>query len=89
MDREDPTRSGRNADDADLTLSVGEKIGPYTFPIAAGETLPNLPATGIDFPRDPNPDPPKLGSVSPGPGLTTYAFSKNDIQRNLFRIPLH
>jgi serine/threonine protein kinase len=60
-----------------------------TFPIAPGATLPNLPETGIDLPRNSNPEPPMLGSVSPGPGLTTYAFSKNDIQRNLFRIPLH
>ena len=60
-----------------------------TFPIAPGATLPNLPETGIDLPRNSNPEPLMIGSVSPGPGLTTYAFSKNDIQRNLFRIPLH
>ena len=64
------------------------------FSVAPGAMLPELPATGIDPPRDNAPLPPntrvvEAGFVSPGPGFNTYVFTKTDIQRNLFRIPLH
>ena len=29
------------------------------------------------------------GSISPGPDPSIYVFTKRDLQRNLFRIPLH
>ena len=29
------------------------------------------------------------GPISPGPDPSTYVFTKTDLQRNLFRIPLH
>ena len=63
------------------------------IPIPAAKSLPDLPASGINL-RDP------VGGV-PGARLidhdfawlgrdpSTYAFVKADLQRNLFRIPLH
>jgi len=32
---------------------------------------------------------PVHGSISPGADPSTYLFTKTDLQRNLFRIPLH
>jgi hypothetical protein len=59
------------------------------MPVPSGRSLPVLPAEGVD--RDaggevrfiPN------GSISPGADPSTYVFTKTDLQRNLFRIPLH
>ena len=59
----------------------------------AGASLPDLTATGIDFtPAGLE----RLGArviehdlLSPGPNPSTYVFTRTDLQRNLFRIPLH
>ena len=63
------------------------------IPIPAGKSLPDLPAAGLDA----NVGEIHLvgtrviehGSISPGSDPSTYVFEKRDLQRNLFRIPLH
>jgi hypothetical protein len=72
--------------------------GPFAgksvvIPIPAGKSLPDLPAAGLDA----NNGEIQLagarviehGPVSPGPDPSIYVFEKRDLQRNLFRIPLH
>jgi hypothetical protein len=59
----------------------------------AGNSLPDLPSSGID-PATGEAAPEGMrvieqGAVSPGPDPSTYVFTKTDLQRNLFRIPLH
>jgi Tol biopolymer transport system component len=76
-------------------LFVGYAVEGKTFaiPIPAGKSLPDLPAAGI---RDAAAGAElrgartiELGSISPGPDPSTYVFTRADVQRNLFRIPLH
>jgi eukaryotic-like serine/threonine-protein kinase len=67
--------------------SLGKTLA---IPVPAGKSLPNLPidlsASGVT---------PKASrliertAISPGPDPSTYVFIKTDLQRNLFRIPLH
>jgi hypothetical protein len=72
--------------------------GPFAgktvaIPIPAGQSLPDLPAGGIDA----NTGEIRLagvrrierGPILPGLDPSTYVFEKRDLQRNLFRIPLH
>jgi serine/threonine protein kinase/Tol biopolymer transport system component len=63
------------------------------IPVPVGTSLPNLPATGVDFTTA---GLERLAArvlghdaLSPGPDPSTYVFTKSDSQRNLFRIPLH
>jgi hypothetical protein len=63
------------------------------IPVPAGQSLPDLPVSGIDRLAD--------GmslrgarvvdylSLSTGPDPSIFVFTKTDLQRNLFRIPLH
>jgi serine/threonine protein kinase/Tol biopolymer transport system component len=59
----------------------------------AGNSLPDLPSSGIDpATGEAAPEGTRVieqGAVSPGPDPSTYVFTKTDLQRNLFRIPLH
>jgi eukaryotic-like serine/threonine-protein kinase len=67
--------------------SLGKTLA---IPVPAGKSLPNLPidlsASGLA---------PKASrliertAISPGSDPSTYVFIKTDMQRNLFRIPLH
>jgi serine/threonine protein kinase len=63
------------------------------IPVPAGKSLPDLPASGIVISAGGTYPPGtrviEHGSLSPGPEPSTYAFTKTDLQRNLFRIPLH
>jgi len=72
--------------------------GPFAgktvaIPIPAGKSLPDLPAAGLDA----NKSEIQLagariierGPISPGSDPSIYVFEKRDLQRNLFRIPLH
>jgi hypothetical protein len=62
------------------------------FPVAPGRSLPDLPAEGVDPRAAVGPPGARIiehGSISPGRDPSTYVFTKTDLQRNLFRIPLH
>lgn len=63
------------------------------IPVPPGKSLPDLPPGGIDLtaPQLPIPGARIIDhdSISPGPDPSTYVFTKTDLQRNLFRIPLH
>jgi eukaryotic-like serine/threonine-protein kinase len=63
------------------------------IPLPPGKVLPDLPASGIASRAD-RLDIPGIkvlnrGAVSAGNDPSTYVFTKQDFQGNLFRIPLH
>jgi hypothetical protein len=63
------------------------------IPVPPGKSLPDLPAGGIDLaaPQVAIPGARVIDHdlISPGPDPSTYVFTRTDLQRNLFRIPLH
>ena len=61
------------------------------FSLQTPNSLPDLPAQGISSDWTP-PAGVKVverSIIYPGPDPSTYVFTKSDLQRNLFRIPLH
>ena len=62
------------------------------LPIPPGKDLPDLPAGGIHSFEEgmalPGARVLERGNLVPGPDLSTYAYTKTTVHRNLFRIPL-
>jgi eukaryotic-like serine/threonine-protein kinase len=63
------------------------------IPVPAGRRLPELPASGVPLDSD-WPGPPGTvvigwANIVLGLDPSTYVFTKSELQRNLFRIPLH
>ena len=76
-------------------MTAGDS-GPFArksvaIPIPAGKSLPDLPAAGLDANgiQLAGAHVIEHGPISPGSDPSTYVFVKRDLQRNLFRIPLH
>jgi eukaryotic-like serine/threonine-protein kinase len=70
-----------------VEISSGKTLA---IPVPAGQSLPDLPPSGlspVDDARGVRLIP--HGSISPGADPSIYVFTKTDLQRNLFRIPLH
>ena len=61
------------------------------FPLPTPNSLPDLPAEGIfsDWAPPAGVKIVERAVMYPGPDPSTYVFTKTDVQRNLFRIPLH
>jgi hypothetical protein len=73
-------------------LYLSAKGRTLAIPIPPGKSLPDLPVSGIRLAEAeglPGTRVIEHGAVSPGPDPSTYVFVKTDLQRNLFRIPLH
>jgi serine/threonine protein kinase len=87
--------SGWSSDGRFFYVSIdGATLGRMlTFPILAGTSLPDLPVSGIDLTgggmKLPGARVIDRLSLSTGPDPSTYVFTRTDLQRNLFRIPLH
>jgi serine/threonine protein kinase/Tol biopolymer transport system component len=62
------------------------------LPLPSGRLLPDLPSSGIASPADavnvPGARLIEQSAASPGPGASTYVFTKAEIRRNLFRLQL-
>jgi hypothetical protein len=86
-------RSARWSPRLSWTLSGSTAGKTLAIPVPAGQSLPDLPAAGIlstaagtalrgvtviDH-----------GAISPGPAPSTYVYARTELQRNLYRIPLH
>jgi hypothetical protein len=76
------------------TERAGSTAGrTLAIPLAPGKALPELPAAGIASRADrlgiPGIRQINWGNVSAGNDPTTYIYTKQDFQGNLFRIPLH
>jgi hypothetical protein len=63
------------------------------IPVRGGISLPDLPPSGIDLTASDVHVPGAIviqhDSIAPGPDPSIYVFTKTDLQRNLYRIPLH
>lgn len=66
----------------------------YVVPLSPGEVLPRTIAIGESFPSDaelakvPGVRIIPMGDIVPGPTADVYAFTRETVQRNLYRIPL-
>ena len=64
----------------------------YVAPVPRGQTLPKTPATGFASAAEiaALPGVRVIDATDPAPGPTpdVYAFSRETVQRNLYRIPL-
>jgi len=74
-------------------LYLATPVKTFAIPVPAGKSLPDLPASGIDLSLEVKLPGVQIieheGSLSPGSDPSTYVFTKTNLQRNLFRIPLH
>jgi len=72
-------------------MTGAESGRTFAIPVTPGKMLPALPASGIrsraELGAMPCVEVIEKGVVSPGPGPSTYAFSKQTVQRNLYRVP--
>lgn len=72
--------------------SAGAFGRTYVIPLSNGKLLPPIPPGGFrsenEIARLPGVRVIDAADVSPGPTPTTYAFSRQTVQRNLYRIPL-
>jgi Tol biopolymer transport system component len=82
-----------------LFLSVSTTAGTlystgrtYVIPLAPGRLLPDVPdvgfATEAEIAALPGVQVIEAADVAPGPTASTYAFSRETTQRNLYRIPI-
>jgi len=73
--------------------SPGTPRKVLAIPVPAGTSLPDLPASGIDRAAGgvllAGARIVEQASLSTGADPSTYVFTKTELQRNLFRIPLH
>src|SRR5262249_2496560 len=75
------------------TVVTGLQGKSYVIPVQPGKTLPDIPAGGFNSQAQlaAIPGVKVLNSmdVAWGPDVNIYAFSRQSVQRNLYRIPLH
>jgi hypothetical protein len=82
-----------------LFLSVSTTAGTlystgrtYVIPLAPGRLLPDIPSSGFTTEAElaalPGVQIIAAADVAPGPTSSTYAFSRETTQRNLYRIPI-
>lgn len=78
---------------SELNASAPSAGKTLAIPVPAGQSLPDLPAKGINVADGtvglPGAVTIEYGLILPGPDPSTYVFTRTDSQRNLFRIPLH
>jgi WD40 repeat protein len=64
----------------------------YIIPLTPGRTLPELPAQGLqteaDIAKIPGVRLIESPDATPGPAPDVYAFSRETVQRNLYRVPV-
>jgi hypothetical protein len=74
-----------------LSISIPSSGRTYVIPLSPGQALPEIPAEGFASEADVTALP-GVGiidhvDVALGPTPDVYAFSRETIQRNLYRIP--
>lgn len=63
----------------------------YIIPLAHGESLLHLPAKGVQQESElPNHSSLQVVEevINPGPNPSLYSFSKKNVHRNLYRVPI-
>ena len=80
-------------DPSAAATSPGTPGKVLAIPVPTGKALPELPVSGINVAAAaaelPGTRVIEHGSLLTGPDSSTFVFTKTDLQRNLFRIPLH
>jgi serine/threonine protein kinase/Tol biopolymer transport system component len=87
----DWSRDGRNFYISFPTMSSTTGTKTFSLPLATGVVFPRLPAKGIASEDElPNRAAWKIidHALTAGPTPNIYAFSKRDVHRNLYRIPV-
>ena len=78
--------------DPSAMTSPGNPGKVLAIPVPTGKSLPELPVSGINLvaalPELPGARVIEHGSLWTAPDPSTFVFTKTDLQRNLFRIPL-
>jgi hypothetical protein len=79
--------------DPSAVTSPGTPGKVLAIHVPAGKALPELPVSSINVAAAvaelPGTRVIEHGSLLTGPDPSTFVFTKTDLQRNLFRIPLH
>jgi serine/threonine protein kinase/Tol biopolymer transport system component len=79
--------------DSSNVSSPGTAGRVLAIQVPVGKALPELPVSGIDVAAAvaelPGTRVVEHGSLLTGPDPSTFVFTRTDLQRNLFRIPLH
>lgn len=73
------------------TSQLNELGKTFVLPVKPGRSFPQLPASGIGSEADLVMLPRVKvleGMISPGPDAGRYAFTKQSVHRNLYRIPI-
>jgi Tol biopolymer transport system component len=73
------------------TSQLNESGETFVVPVRPGDTFPHLPDSGIQSEGDLLGLPGTRileGTISPGPDASRYAFTKQSVHRNLYRIPV-
>ncbi len=69
-----------------------EAVHTYVLPLPPGKMLPNIPPGGFQSEAEiatlPGVRVIDVADVAPGPTPDVYAFSRQTVQRNLYRIPI-
>jgi Tol biopolymer transport system component len=74
-------------------LYVLTSSGVYAVPLPAGQILPRLPSVGLPYTKDANTLAgarliPASMALFTGPNPSIYAYTKQNTQRNIYRVPV-
>jgi hypothetical protein len=74
------------------SLFLMDSTGTFVLPVPRGRTLPVVPEGGFrsreEIAKSPGVTVIESDDVAPGPVPGVYAFSRETVQRNLYRVPL-
>jgi len=86
------SRDGRTVFFVPAALDRGQQTRTYSFPLAPGQMWPSIPPGGFrseaEMARTPGSKSYDVYDFAPGPVDGVYAFTRESVQRNLYRVPL-
>ncbi len=86
------SRDGRTVFFVSAALDRGMQTRTYAFPLAPGKMFPSIPAGGFhseaEMAATPGATSYDVYDFAPGPAEGTYAFTRESVQRNLYRVPV-
>jgi Tol biopolymer transport system component len=86
------SRDGRTMFLVSAALDRGQQTKTYAFALAAGKSFPSIPPGGFqseaEMAKAPDVTSYDVYDFAPGPTADVYAFTRESVQRNLYRIPL-
>ena len=86
------SRDGRTVFFVPAALDRGQQTKTYSFPVAPGKIWPAIPPGGFrsetEMANTPGAKAYDVYDFAPGPVDGVYAFTRESVQRNLYRVPL-